>query len=339
MTAGPHRSTSIGVAARVLAVASALALAGCGSSGAPVASSTAAPPATSPVTPATGTPPASIAASPPPASTGPASLAPFLVVKGDILFNDLSTEEVDAIAPDGTNRRQLTNVPGLDWMATLSPDGRRIAWSSDPGNGRDIYVMNADGSSVQRLTGNDFHSYHPSWAPSNDHLVFGAAETQELFEIAADGSGEVRISAKMDSHPEWSPDGKHIVFMRGPEEGHDIYVADADGSNARRLTTDPKDDQIPVWSPDGRLIAFTRGSGDERDIWVMNADGSNQKALKTNRLSGGPSYWPSYSRDGSSIAFTRDASATSPDVWIMNADGTNPRPLTTTGHDWGPRWG
>src|SRR3954463_5030370 len=178
MAARVHPLTMIRGVTRILAVASAMALAGCGSSGATAAPSpTAGLPAASPTPAATGTPQASVADRSQPASAGAPSLKPFVVVEGDILFNNSATEEGDAIASDGTNRRQLTNAPGLDWMGILSPDGKRIAWSSDPGNGRDIYSMNADGSSVQRLTGNDFSSYHPSWAPDSRHLIFAAAET------------------------------------------------------------------------------------------------------------------------------------------------------------------
>jgi dipeptidyl aminopeptidase/acylaminoacyl peptidase len=310
-----------------------LALAGCGAGASPTAPSSVLG-ATATPTSAALAPTAATSASVSPASPAPASLAPFRIATGDILFNDSEDSEVYAISADGTNRRHLTAVPG-DWTAALSPDGTRIAWSRDPGNGRDIYIMQADGSDVRRLTGNDFSSYFPSWSPDGSRLVFGGLEVGALFEINADGNNEVKLSAESDWFPAWSPDGKHIAFARGHEGSRDIYVANADGSGAQRLTSDPGDELIPAWSPDGKLIAFDRAAGGKKNVWVMHADGSSQVRLTTDDKSD----WPSFSTDGRSIAFSHGASPTNGDIWVMNADGTNPRAVTTTGHDWGPRWG
>jgi len=319
---------------RALMLVPILALAGCGAGASPTAPSSVGAATASPTSAVSSAPTTASSASVRPASPVPASLAPFRIVTGDILFNDSADTETYAINADGTNRRHLTNVPG-DWTASLSPDGTRIAWSRDPGNGRDIYVMGADGSDLRRLTGNDFSSYFPSWSPDGSRLVFGGLEAGALIEIDADGNNEVKVSAESDWFPEWSPDGKHIVLARGPEGARDIYVANADGSGAQRLTSDPGDELIPDWSPDGKLIAFDRAAGGKKDVWVMHADGSSQVRLTTDDKSD----WPSFSPDGRWIAFSHGSSTTSSDVWIMKADGTNPRPVTTTGHDWGPRWG
>jgi TolB protein len=317
---------------RALMLVPILAMAGCGAGASPTAPSSVVGATASPTSAALA-PTAATSASVPPVSPAPASLAPFRITTGDILFNDSEDSEVYAIGADGTNRRHLTDVSG-DWTAALSPDGTRIAWSRDPGNGRDIYLMGADGSDVRRLTGNDFSSYFPSWSPDGSRLVFGGLEVGALFEINADGSNEVKVSAESDRFPNWSPDGKHIVFARGPEGARDIYIANADGSGAKRLTSDPGDEQISDWSPDGKLIAFDRAAGGKKNVWVMHADGSSQVQLTSDAKSD----WPSFSPDGHSIAFS-DGTSTSADVWVMNADGTNPRAVTTTGHDWGPRWG
>ena len=90
-----------------------------------------------------------------------------------------------------------------------SPDGTRIAFESfREGNG-DIYVMNADGSGLTRLTSDP----------------------------------------ALDSSPSWSPDGTRIAFESSREGNINIYVIDADGSNLARLTDDPAVDKDPVWSP------------------------------------------------------------------------------------------
>ncbi len=114
--------------------------------------------------------------------------------------------------------------------------------------------------------------------------------------------------------------------MRGSNTGADIYTINADGSDRRRLTFDPKDDIAPVWSPDGTKIAFVRFRVPEPgEIFVMNADGSDQRRLTE---SGGIRYYldPTWSPDGTKIAvasFTQDGDG----VTVMNADGSDQRTI------------
>jgi len=279
-------------------------------------------------------------------TSAPSRLA-FHVQRGDILFNgadfngvpagaENSAGDVYAIAPDGSNRRLLTDAAGLDWMGTLSPDGNTIAFSADPtGSSRQIWLMNADGSNLRQLTSVASNAYHPSWSPDSARLVFGAAGTQEIFAIGVDGHGQVRLSAKTDNLPEWSPDGQQIVFGRQIGDIHQIFVMGADGSKARRLTTTGFDDFDPVWAPDGSLIAFDRVVGpNARDIFIMAADGSHEQRMTTD----GKSSTAAWSPDGTQIAFTFGPTASSSDVWLMDRDGSHRRAVTATGTDWGPNW-
>jgi Tol biopolymer transport system component len=98
----------------------------------------------------------------------------------------------------------------------------------------------------------------------------------------------------------------------------------ADGSDVRRLTTDPGFDGDPAWSPDGSEILFTSDRAGNFDIWVMNTDGSGQQALTTHPAD---DEYPSWSRDGEFIAFqsTRHGGAT---VWLMRRDGLEQSNLT-----------
>ena len=86
-----------------------------------------------------------------------------------------------------------------------------------------------------------------------------------------------------DRWPAWSPDGRQIAFTSTRDADPEIYVMNADGTGARRLTTTPGRDAHPAWSPDGRSILFQspREDGHTR-IFLMNADGSNQRALTRN---------------------------------------------------------
>jgi len=132
--------------------------------------------------------------------------------------------------------------------------------------------------------------------------------------------------------------GGRIVFSSRRGEGdYAIYVMNADGTDKRRLTSNPFEDEEAVWSPDVTQIAFNVDNYAGRcDIYVMNADGSNLRQLTTDGNAGGPAWSP----EGARIAFTRYGSGNSADLYVMNADGTDPQRLTQTenGRVSSPAW-
>lgn len=111
---------------------------------------------------------------------------------------------------DGGNQRPLYDDPNMfDTYPFVSPDGTKVVFSSQnqPDFEGDIYVMNIDGSGIERLTSTAALNYAPSW----------------------------------------SPDGTKIVFVSDRTGNDDIWVMDADGSNEVRITTDPGEDTTPAW--------------------------------------------------------------------------------------------
>jgi Tol biopolymer transport system component len=183
---------------------------------------------------------------------------------------------------DGTGVTKLPQV-GAE-HPSWSPDGKRIAfeWRHDEPNG-EIYVMNADGTNVIRLTNDQARDSQPSWSPDGKRIAFARRDsgTSDIYVMNVDGSGLTRLTdhPENDSAPAWSPDGTRIAFQsqRNPKNdfGHDIYVMNADGSEVTRLTKDSADDITPAWSPDGTHIAFVSNRAYRNvDIYVMRADGS-----------------------------------------------------------------
>jgi Tol biopolymer transport system component len=115
---------------------------------------------------------------------------------------------------------------------------------------RDVYVMNADGTDLKRLTNSDGTTFYrnPSWSPDAAQLAFecGNPAGWQVCVSAADGSNLRRITGGSNSRsPDWSPDSKSLVFHSDRDStpggtsafrGSDLYVMNADGSNVRRLT-------------------------------------------------------------------------------------------------------
>jgi Tol biopolymer transport system component len=168
-----------------------------------------------------------------------------------------------------------------------------------------IYLVNADGSGVTRLTTGG----SPAWSPDGQRIALN--RSGNIYVIDATGANEIQLVA--GASPTWSPDGKRIAFTSS--EG--IAVMNADGSGVTTLvrhgfrtdTYAPWDMGVgnPAWSPDGAHIAFEHfGDGDIQpsQIYIMGADGSQVRLATT--ASNGFRYAesdPSWSPDGSKIFF------------------------------------
>jgi Tol biopolymer transport system component len=155
-----------------------------------------------------------------------------------------------------------------------------------------------------------------------------------IFTINPDGTDERQVThppkGTVDRNPDISPDGTRILFQRENFECLDlcptqqVWVVDADGSNAHRLAAGPQParscddggycDASPAWSPDGKRIAFSRGSGPANEdfllkrmgIYVMRADGTHVRRITQKSLPAqGEDQEPQWSPDGTRILFQR----------------------------------
>ncbi|MCY3698558.1 MAG: Ig-like domain-containing protein [Gemmatimonadetes bacterium] len=242
---------------------------------------------------------------------------------------------------DGATR--LTSNSAGDTGPVWSPDGTKIAFLSNRSNPWrtpnkiDVYVMNADGSGVTRLSvSNDGgRAYDPVWSPDGSKVAWAGdsvvpdGETEIVWKNA-DGSGAgFQITRRGGGSPAWSPDGAKIAFTSDRDGHSNIYVIDPlrDERSTVRLTHASSDFQ-PVWSPDGAKIAFMSGRDGQHEIYVMNADGSGETRL-TNH--GAEEKWANWSPDGTKIAFTSTRGGRE-SIFVMNADGSRVTRLTSASH-------
>jgi len=259
---------------------------------------------------------------------------------------------------DGSDQTRLTNSDSDNYEPAWSPDRTKIAFTSDrnmvllangnPDLNTEIYVMNANGSNLMRLT-NDA----PPPLGSNRPV-------------------------SPDFKPSWSPDGTKIAFSHGVVVNnriirYEIWVMDADGSNQMMLSASPFGIEIscdpqrikntgyagdfdPAWSPDGNRIAFWRRivgnppstsapgiSIPSGEIWVMDPDGSNQ--VRVSPTPADPDecprdFEPAWSPDELRLAFYSLRDGGAPEIYVMDADGSNQRRLTDdlSSNDRDPVW-
>ena len=124
--------------------------------------------------------------------------------------------------------------------------------------------------------------------------------------------------------PSWSPTGREIAFTSDRSGSPQIWVMDAEGANARRLTFGGSFDTQPRWSPKGDTILFTRRTAGGFDLWAVNPDGSNARALTQGNGSNEAASW---APNGRHIVFSSNRGGRT-QLYTMLIDGTEQQPLT-----------
>jgi Tol biopolymer transport system component len=213
--------------------------------------------------------------------------------------------EIYVMNADGSKLKKLTDNPPYNNSPYWSPDGRKIAFSSNRDGDYEVYIMNRDGSDQKRLTENSALDVGSLWSPDGKKLLFVSNRdgNGEIYSMNVDGSEQKNLTHRpgRDYGPSWSPDGRRIAFvsMHGPEDARgldrnfEIHIMNADGSEQKRLTDRPGLDWRINWSPDGRKIAFISNRDGNHVIYVMNPDGTEQKRLTSNTARNwGPSWSP-----------------------------------------------
>ena len=186
--------------------------------------------------------------------------------------------------PDGSELTRLTDTPGYDAEATVSPAGDRVVFTSTRNGDLDIYSMNLDGTDVVQLTDTIGYDGGPFYSPDGRSIVYRARHPEDPEEIA-DYQGLLADGLIRPSKLE-------------------IWIMDADGSNKRRVTDLDVAAFAPFFHPSGDKIIFSSNHGDpsgrEFELFMVGVDG---QTLEQVTFSGGFDGFPMFAPDGSTFVF------------------------------------
>lgn len=199
--------------------------------------------------------------------------------------------------------KQLTHNDGYDAEATVSPDGKRIVFTSHRDGGIGLYTMNVDGTDLRKVNHRKGYAGGAFFSPDGQWLVYrafyprSAAEQEEFERLLSerllrpvnlevyvsrpDGSEERPLTqnGKVNFAPVFHPDGKGVVFtsdMDARRPGvYSLYAVNLDGTGLKRLTTHDGFEGFPHFSPDGSKIVFIsnrNGKDPRKDLNVFIAD-------------------------------------------------------------------
>jgi TolB protein len=233
---------------------------------------------------------------------------------------------------------------------TVSPDGRRIAFMSDRASTGDVYVANADGSDVRRITSDGGHHGRAYWSSDGQRLwiTSSAHDTARVFSVPVNGGASVPLGtfeARGGARP--LADESHFLLGVGGWTDMQLVTMRADGSGRVQLTSDHAAYWCPGVSVRGDLVAATRNDSAGMQIWMVKADGSGgHPVTRFTKAQGGPQC-ASFSADGrhiavqAEVAFPQDTTHTVGYIWVIDlATGHTTRlgEHTAPYHDELPSW-
>lgn len=209
-------------------------------------------------------------------------------------------------------------------LPVVSPDGSRIAFTSDRGGANDLFVISSDGSNERQLTHTTEAEGNLGWTAKGKQILFSVFKDDQsrLYAIDPDGNNQRELAGVPGRAPTLSPDGKRLLYMAGTWTATRLMVSALDGSNAKQITDGSSIAWNNQWSPDGKRIAFTGRDNPQSElaVFVMNADGSSRQQITHVPAEEGGAQWPVWSPNGRRLAIQVNSRVqkNSAHIWIVD---------------------
>ncbi|MEY2413379.1 MAG: hypothetical protein QOD84_1985 [Acidobacteriaceae bacterium] len=247
-----------------------------------------------------------------------------------------------AAAPRVVRSERLTDFVGLEEFPAISPDGKSVAFVSDAGGKRQLWVRLLSGGSPLQLTHDSIEHLYPRWSHDSASIIYYSTPVAEqtqgmLWEVSALGGFPHQLTSSM-SGADVSHDGSKLAFFRLENGTVRLLTSDRDGSNPQTLLESPLNSEqpsfdfsFPRWSPDDKWIAYQHSQAMwADDLYMVSVSGGEPRQLThEGQLMGGLAW----TADGSAIVYSSARGSTvlylpTLQLWLTKPGGGEPQQLT-----------
>lgn len=242
----------------------------------------------------------------------------------DLFLYDLRTRQTRNLTPDTPD----TINPEISW----SPDGMRLAFTSDREGSFATYILEIESGKVRRVTQHAYTDYGAEWSPDGRYLAVVAntrGQTHHTF-IVDVVSGAIRpisgLNGPVDAtYPRWSPEGQRLVFSSFEPGIYSLFTFHLETGELQQQTPATCEAFAPNWSPDGRYLIFTWNDGGNERVGIKDL---RTKKVRYVSFSEGVHSQPRFSGDGRKLFFIYNGPRHPPDLWSLSLASGRKRQIT-----------